>query len=159
MKKILTVLFLVPLCLYAQNLREKLQACPVVFEYEMVYYYMPQQNGPYFQLPPERKPTFVNIMPVPWVAPLMKPVNETQKLLLDWLGQQSKKTDLIPDDKSLYLRKMAWCVMLQYSVVKKIDKDIVIFARKLEEDKDITVSSEAKLLLNLVDYYGRASDR
>ena len=154
MKKILFLLLLSPLLLSAQNLREQLQRCPVVIENGKINYYMPQQQGAYFQLPPARKPWYVNIMHVPWVAPLTKPVDETQNNLLSGLAVQTNQTNLSTEDKSLFLRKLAWCVMLHTAKAKEIDKKLINFARQISDDNDITISSQAKLVVKLVEDYG-----
>ncbi len=145
---------LIPFSLQAQNLREQIQQCPVIIENGKINYYMPQQNGAFFQLPPARKPNYVNIMHAPWVKPLTLSANETQNLVLTELEQLSKQTNLATADKSLFLRKLAWCMMLQTGKVNEIDKDIVNFTQQLGGDGDITVSSQAKLVVKLVEDYG-----
>ena len=140
--------------LQAQDLREQLKDCPVLIENGKINYYMPQQNGAFFQLPPARKPQYVSILTVPWVQPLTKSVKETQNLVIAELATQSEQTNLKTEDKSLYLRKLAWCVMLQNSKAKEIDKYIMDFVMQLVKDSDNTVSSQAKLVLRLVEDYG-----
>lgn len=150
----MAVVLVLPLFLKAQTLQEKLQQCPVIIENGKINYYMPQQNGAFFQLPPARKPQYVNILTVPWLQPLTKSVKETQNLVIAELLTQSKKTNLSAADKSLYLRKLAWCVMLQTSKAKDIDKYTMDFVMQLVKDSDNTVSSQAKLVLRLVEDYG-----
>ena len=147
---------LLPFGMQAQNLREQLQQCPLVIENGTINYYMPQQNGAFFQLPPARKPQYVNIMTVPWVTPLTKSVQEIQNLLVTELLVQSKKSNLKTEDKSLFLRKLAWCMMLQTSKAKQIDRAIVDYAKQLEKDSDIAIGSQAKLVVRLVVDYGYA---
>lgn len=157
MKTLLIILFSFPLVLQAQNLREQLQQCPVIIENGKINYYMPQQNTGFYQLPPARKPQYVNIMTVPWVQPLSKSVKETQNQVLAELLAQSKKTNLSAVVKSLFLRKLAWCVMLQTSKAKEIDKEIKDFVRQLANESDSTVSSYAKLVWQLMEDYGSVS--
>lgn len=142
-----------PLFLKAQSLKEQLQQCPVLIENGKINYYMPQQNGAYFQLPPARKPQYVNVFTVPWVQPLAKSVKETQNQVLDVLLAQSKKNNHSAADKSLFLRKLAWCLMLQTGKAKEIDTEILDFVHQLGEDSDVTVSSQAKLVRRLVEDY------
>ncbi len=137
----------------AQSLQEQLQQCPVLIENGKINYYMPQQNGVYFQLPPARKPQYVNMFTVPWVQPLTKSVKDTQNEVLAELLAQSKQTNLSADDKSLFLRKLAWCVMLQTGKAKEIDTDILDFVHQLSEDGDVTLGSQAKLVRRLMEDY------
>ncbi len=139
--------------LTAQNLHDQLQQCPVIIENGKINYYMPQQNGVYFQLPPARKPQYVNMFTVPWVQPLTKSVKDTQNEVLAELLAQSKQTNLSADDKSLFLRKLAWCVMLQTGKAKEIDTDILDFVHQLSEDGDVTLGSQAKLVRRLMEDY------
>jgi hypothetical protein len=139
---------------HSQNLREKLQQCPVIIENGKINYYMPQHNGAFFQLPPARKPQYVNILTVPWVQPLTQSVKDTQNQVLTELLAQSKQTNLKPEDKSLFLRKLAWCVMLQTGKAKDVDKDIMAFVEQLGKDSDNILSSQAKLVSKLLEDYG-----
>jgi len=59
------------------------------------------------QLPPARKPQYVDMLTVPWVKPLYHSVKETQNQVLSELLAQSKKNYLLAADKSLFLRKLA----------------------------------------------------
>ena len=145
---------LIPCSLQAQDLREQLKDCPVLIENGKINYYMPQQNGAFFQLPPARKPQYVNILTVPWVQPLTKSVKDTQNQVLTELLAQSKQTNLKPEDKSLFLRKLAWCVMLQTGKAKDVDKDIMAFVEQLGKDSDNILSSQAKLVSKLLEDYG-----
>jgi len=116
---------------------------------------MPQQNGAYFQLPPARKPYYVNIMHVPWVTPLAKPVNETQYLVLAELLAQSKLPNLSIADKTLFVRKLAWCVMLQTSKARAVDEQILDFMQQIAVESDADLQDKAALVLKLVsDYRG-----
>lgn len=142
-----------PLLLRAQSLQEQLQQCPVNIENGKINYYMPQQNGAYFQLPPARKPQYVILFTVPWVQPLTQSVKDTQNQLVAELLAQSKQTNLSSADKSLFLRKLAWCVMLQTGKAKEIDTAVLDFVRQLGEDGDVTVGSQAKLVKMLVEGY------
>jgi hypothetical protein len=137
--------------LTAQNLREQLLQCPIIIENGKINYYMPQQNGAFFQLPPARKPQYVVMFTVPWVQPLTQSVNETQKQLLSELQEQSKNSNLSAKDKSLLLRKLAWCVMLQTSKAKEIDTEIIDFVKQLSMEKENIVGDQAKLVGRLVE--------
>jgi hypothetical protein len=137
--------------LTAQNLREQLLQCPIIIENGKINYYMPQQNGAFFQLPPARKPQYVVMFTVPWVQPLTQSVNETQKQLLSELQEQSKNSNLSANDKSLLLRKLAWCVMLQTSKAKEIDTEIIDFVKQLSMEKENIVGDQAKLVGRLVE--------
>jgi hypothetical protein len=139
--------------LTAQNLREQLLQCPVIIENGKINYYMPQQNGAFFQLPPARKPQYVVMFTVPWVQPLTQSVNETQKQLLSELQEQSKNSNLSANDKSLFLRKLAWCVMLQTSIAKEIPVQIIECARRMESDLEI--ASASQLVQKLVQDYSK----
>jgi hypothetical protein len=154
----IVAIMVIPLLLRAQSLQEQLQQCPVIIENGKINYYMPQQNGAYFQLPPARKPQYVNMFTVPWVQPLTQSVKETQNQVLAQLLAQSKQTNLASDDKSLFLRKLTWCVMLQTSKAKEIDTEIIDFVRQLGEDSDVTVSSQAKLVRRLMEDYGKLNN-
>ena len=137
----------------AQNIREKLQQCPVIIENGKINYYMPPQNGAFYQLPPARKPYYVNIVHVPWVQPLTKSVQETQNETMASLLAFTTQNNQRKEDKELFLRKLAWCVMLQTSKAKEIDKEVLDFIRQLGKDSDNTVSSQAKLVWKLVEDY------
>ncbi len=150
----MAVVLVLPLFLKAQTLQEKLQHCPVIIENGKINYYMPQQNGAFFQFPPARKPQYVNILTVPWVQPLTQSVKDTQNQVLTELLAQSKQTNLKPEDKSLFLHKLAWCVMLQTGKAKDVDKDIMAFVEQLGKDSDNIVSSQAKLVSKLLEDYG-----
>ena len=155
MKIFLLILLLFPFLPKAQSLQQQLQQCPVVIENGKINYYMPQQNGAYFQLPPARKPYYVNIMHVPWVAPLAKPVNETQDLVLAELMSQSKLPNLSIADKTLFVRKLAWCVMLQTSKARAVDEQILDFMQQIAVETDADLQDKAALALKLVsDYRG-----
>jgi hypothetical protein len=155
MKIFLLILLLFPFLPKAQSLQQQLQQCPVVIENGKINYYMPQQNGAYFQLPPARKPYYVNIMHVPWVAPLAKPVNETQDLVLAELMAQSKLPNLSIADKNLFVRKLAWCVMLQTSKARAVDEQILDFMQQIAVETDADLQDKAALALKLVsDYRG-----
>lgn len=148
---------LIPFSLRAQNLPEQLKDCPVLIENGKINYYMPLQNGAYYQLPPARKPQYVNILTVPWVQPLTKSVKETQNLVLAELLAQSKQTSLATAGKSIFLRKLAWCVMLQTGKAGEIDMEIINFVRQLVMDNDNKLSNQAKLVVKLVEDYGNVN--
>ncbi len=151
----LVAMLVFPVFLKSQTLQEKLKQCPVIIENGTINYYMPQQNGAYFQLPPARKPYYVNIMHVPWVAPLAKPVNETQNLVLAELMAQSKLPNLSIADKTLFVRKLAWCVMLQTSKARAVDEQILDFMQQIAVETDADLQDKAALALKLVsDYRG-----
>lgn len=137
----------------AQNLREMLQQCPVIIENGKINYYMPQQNGPYFQLPPARKPQYVNIMTVPWVQPLTKSVKEKQSEVLQSLHEFITQPHPNNADKELFLRKLAWCVMLNSSIAKQVDTEITDFINQLTSDEDSGINTKAALVQKLVDDY------
>ncbi len=142
-----------PLFLKSQTLQEKLQQCPVIIENGKINYYMPQQIGAFFQLPPARKPQYVIMFTVPWVQPLTQSVKDTQNQVLAELLAQSKQTNLSVADKSLFLRKLAWCVMLQTGKAKEIDTKVIDFVRQLGEDGYVMVGSQAKLVFKLIEDY------
>jgi hypothetical protein len=134
----------------AQNLREILQQCPVIIENGKINYYMPQQAGPYFQLPPARKPQYVNIMTVPWVQPLTKSVKETQSEVLQSLHEFLSQPHPNNSDKELFLRKLAWCVMLNSSIAKQVDTGITDFINQLTLDENSGINSQAALVKKLI---------
>ncbi len=142
-----------PLFLKSQTLQEKLQQCPVIIENGKINYYMPQQIGAFFQLPPARKPQYVIMFTVPWVQPLTQSVKDTQNQVLAELLAQSKQTNLSVADKSLFLRKLAWCIMLQTGKAKEIDTEVIDFVHQLSEDGDVMVGSQAKLVFKLIEDY------
>ncbi len=140
----------------AQNLREKLQQCPVIIENGKINYYMPQQNGAFYQLPPALKPQYVNIMHVPWVQPLTQSVQATQTETLATLLVFTTQNNQKKEDKELFLRKLAWCVMLQTSKAKQIDKEIMDCTGKLVVEDDADINSHASLVLKLIEDYKSA---
>jgi len=137
----------------AQNLREMLQQCPVTIENGKINYYMPQQAGPYFQLPPARKPQYVNIITVPWVHPLTKSVKETQSEVLQSLQEFISQPHPNNADKELFLRKLAWCVMLNASIAKQVDTEITEFINQLASDEDAGIKTKAGLVAQLLEDY------
>jgi len=139
----------------AQNLREMLQQCPVIIENGKINYYMPQQAGPYFQLPPARKPQYVNIMTVPWVQPLTKSVKETQSEVLQSLHEFITQPHPNNVDKELFLRKLAWCVMLNASISKQVDTEITEFINQLASVEDAGIKTKAGLVAQLLEDYRR----
>ena len=152
-RRALVIILFLPFVVSAQSLQEKLQQCPVIIENGKINYYMPQQAGPYFQLPPARKPQYVNIMTVPWVQPLTKSVKETQSEVLQSLHQFITLSHQNNADKELFLRKLAWCVMLNTSFAKQIDTEITDFVKQLASDEDSGINTKAVLLQKLVDDY------
>lgn len=160
-KKLETILRLVILSsvvlmantLTAQNLRDQLQQCPVIIENGRINYYMPQQTGPYFQLPPARKPQYVNIMTVPWVHPHSKSVKDTQAEVLQSLHEFISQPHPNNADKELFLRKLAWCVMLNTSIAKQVDTGIRDFINQLLSDENSGINTKAALVQKLVDDY------
>ena len=150
---ILSSVVLMADALTAQNLRAQLQQCPVTIENGKINYYMPQQAGPYFQLPPARKPQYVIIMTVPWVQPLTKSVKETQSDVLQSLHEFISQPHQNDSDKELFLRKLAWCVMLNTSIVKQVDTGITDFINQLTLDEDSGINTKAVLVQKLADDY------
>jgi len=150
---ILSSIVLIDSTLSAQNLRDKLQQCPVIIENGNINYYMPQQAGPYFQLPPARKPKYVNIMTVPWVQPLTKSVKETQSEVLQSLHEFITQPHPNNADKELFLRKLAWCVMLNTTITKQVNTEIADFINQLTSDEDSGINTKAVLVQKLVDDY------
>jgi hypothetical protein len=149
----IVIILMVPFVVNAQSLQEKLQQCPVIIENGTINYYMPQQNGAYFQLPPARKPYYVNIFTVPWVQPLSKSVKATQTEVIESLKNFTLQTNHSLADKELFLRSLAWCVMLQTSISKQIDTKIIDYSRQLSSDKDVDLKEKANLVLLLVKDY------
>jgi hypothetical protein len=139
----------------AQNIREKLLQCPIIIENGKINYYMPQQNGPYFQLPPARKPQYVNIMTVPWVQPLTKSVKDTQSEVLQSLHEFITRTHQNNSDKELFLRKLAWCVMLHTGIAKQVDLQIKDYTSQLAADENAGLKNKASLLVKLMEDYGK----
>ncbi len=150
---ILSSVVLIASTLSAQNLRDKLQQCPVIIENAKINYYMPQQAGSYFQLPPARKPQYVNIMTVPWVQPLSKSVKDTQTEVMQSLHQFIIQQHYNNADKELFLRKLAWCVMLNTSIAKQVNMEITDFINQLLSDEDSTINTKAALVQKLIDDY------
>jgi hypothetical protein len=87
------------------------------------------------------------------VQPLTQSVKETQNQVLAELLAQSKKIHLSSTDKSLYLRKLAWCVMLQTSSAKQIDIHIMDYCRQLTTEADADLKNNANLVVKLVEDY------
>ncbi len=143
----------------AQSLQETLAQCPLTIQNETITYYLPQQNGGFFQLPPARKPRYVNMLTSPFVPPLQKSVQATQQEVLSELLLQTAQPALSVAEKELFLRKLAWCVMLQTGKAKEIDTEVIDFVRQLGEDGDVIVSSQAKLVRRLVEDYGGLRNR
>ncbi|HPT14219.1 MAG TPA: hypothetical protein PK796_05470 [Bacteroidales bacterium] len=150
---ILSSVVLMADALTAQNLRAQLQQCPVTIENGKINYYMPQQAGPYFQLPPARKPQYVIIMTVPWVQPLTKSVKETQSDVLQSLHEFILQSHQNNSDKELFLRKLAWCVMLNTSIAKQVDTGIRDYINQLTTDEDSGINTKAALVQKLVNDY------
>lgn len=156
---LVAVIIVLPYFLKAQNLREQLQQCPVIIENGKINYYMPQQNGTFFQLPPARKPQYVNILTVPWVQALTKSVQQTQTETLASLLEFTTQNNPKKDDKELFLRKLAWCIMLQTSKAKEIDIEIINYVRSMEAHTDETLVMKAKLVESLVEDYRNFSSQ
>lgn len=136
-----------------QSLQETLAQCPLTIQNETITYYLPQQNGGFFQLPPARKPRYVNMLTSPFVPPLQKSVQATQQEVLSELLLQTAQPALSVAEKELFLRKLAWCVMLQTSKAKDIGTEILSFVRSMSAHADDTLSMQTKLVERLVEDY------
>ena len=153
MKKIILILVLLPMIMKSQNVMEQVVKCPVLFGNGKLTYYMPQQAGSFFQMPPDRKPYYVNIVHVPWLKPLEHSVKETQSTILIELANQISHQNQKTIDTSLFLRQMAWCILLQYSISKEIDTGLTSYIQLISTDTDANFSAQAKLVLKLLDDY------
>jgi len=137
----------------AQHLPEQVKPCPVIIENERIYYYMPSDNRAYFQLPPDRKPSYVTILQVPWVSPLTSSVLDTQNEILSQLLKKVQQPAMDADSKSLFLRKLAWCVMLQYRIVQELDERIITYVHAMKQESDQQLQKQSETVLKLIEGY------
>ena len=149
---ILFMLVLTP-AIEAQLMREEVQQCPVIIENKRIYYYIPSDNGAYFQLPPDRKPSYVTILQVPWVSPLTSSVLDTQNEILSQLLKKVQQPAMDADSKSLFLRKLAWCVMLQYRIVQELDERIITYVHAMKQESDQQLQKQSETVLKLIEGY------
>ncbi len=89
----------------------------------------------------------------PFVPPLQKSVQATQQEVLSELLLQTAQPALSVAEKELFLRKLAWCVMLKTSKAKDIGTEILSFVRSISVHADDTLSMQAKLVERLVEDY------
>lgn len=138
----------------SQTLQHTLAQCPLTLQNGTITYYLPLQNGAFFQLPPARKPRYVNMLTSPFVPPLLKSVQATQQEVLSELLAQTTKTQLTKEEKELFLRKLAWCVMLQASVAKQMDSSLMQFTRSIASNSSDECATVARTVIQLIeDYY------
>jgi len=154
MKKILLLLAMLPLMMAAQDKKTQLMQCPVLFENGNIVCYTSLRAGNHFQHLPDRKPNYVHFNPSPWLATMQQSVDETRGSILSELSAQVRQQRQTTMDKQIFLRKMAWTVLLQYRKTREIEKPLLDYLKVLTQDQEQGISDDAKLVQRLVDDYG-----